>query len=43
MREFNPAYIVAGHCTGWRAMTALAKAFGDEKIVPLSIGKRFSF
>ena len=27
---------------GWRAITALAKVFGDDKLVPLSVGKRFS-
>lgn len=43
MLEFNPAYIVVGHCTGWRAITALANAFGEEKLVPLSVGKRFLF
>jgi len=41
--DFNPTHIAAGHCTGWRAMAALANAFGDEKLVPLAVGKRFSF
>ena len=43
MREFDLAVIAAGHCTGWRAMTALANTFGDGKLVPLSVGKRFTF
>jgi 7,8-dihydropterin-6-yl-methyl-4-(beta-D-ribofuranosyl)aminobenzene 5'-phosphate synthase len=43
MREFDLAVIAAGHCTGWRAMTALANSFGDGKLVPLSVGKRFTF
>ncbi|HKY94732.1 MAG TPA: hypothetical protein VJL84_05470, partial [Kiloniellales bacterium] len=43
MREFDLSVIAAGHCTGWRATTALANAFGDGKVVPLSVGKRFSF
>jgi len=43
MRAFDLAVIAAGHCTGWRALTALANAFGDGKLVPLSVGKRFSF
>ena len=42
MRTFDLAFIAAGHCTGWRAITALANAFGDDKLVPLSVGKRFS-
>lgn len=40
---FDIAVIAAGHCTGWRAMTALANAFGDRKLVPLAVGKRFAF
>jgi 7,8-dihydropterin-6-yl-methyl-4-(beta-D-ribofuranosyl)aminobenzene 5'-phosphate synthase len=43
MREFGLSVIAAGHCTGWRAMTALANAFGEHKLVPLAVGKRFSF
>jgi 7,8-dihydropterin-6-yl-methyl-4-(beta-D-ribofuranosyl)aminobenzene 5'-phosphate synthase len=43
LREFDLAVIAAGHCTGWRAMTALANAFGDRRLVPLSVGKRFKF
>jgi 7,8-dihydropterin-6-yl-methyl-4-(beta-D-ribofuranosyl)aminobenzene 5'-phosphate synthase len=43
MREFDLAVIAAGHCTGWRAITALANTFGDDKLVPLAVGKRFAF
>lgn len=43
LRTFDPSVIAAGHCTGWRAMTALANAFGDQRLVPLSVGKRFTF
>jgi 7,8-dihydropterin-6-yl-methyl-4-(beta-D-ribofuranosyl)aminobenzene 5'-phosphate synthase len=42
LREFDLPVIAAGHCTGWRAMTALANAFGDRCLVPLSVGKRFT-
>lgn len=38
---FDLAMIAAGHCTGWRAMAALFNAFGDERLVPLAVGKRF--
>jgi 7,8-dihydropterin-6-yl-methyl-4-(beta-D-ribofuranosyl)aminobenzene 5'-phosphate synthase len=41
LREFELAVIAAGHCTGWRAVTALANAFGDNTVVPLAVGKRF--
>jgi len=40
---FDLAVIAAGHCTGWRAVTALANEFGDKTLVPLAVGKRFSF
>lgn len=43
LREFDLAIIAAGHCTGWRAMTALNNAFSDRRLVPLSVGKRFTF
>jgi 7,8-dihydropterin-6-yl-methyl-4-(beta-D-ribofuranosyl)aminobenzene 5'-phosphate synthase len=43
MKEFQLATIAAGHCTGWRAMTALADAFGDKVLAPTAVGKRFIF
>ena len=43
MRDFALTVIAAGHCTGWRAVTALANEFGDKTLVPLAVGKRFSF
>lgn len=43
MRAFNLAVIAAGHCTGWRAVTALKNAFGDKCVAPLAVGKRYTF
>lgn len=43
MRAFDIPVIAVGHCTGWRAVNALANAFGVDRLVPLSVGKRFSF
>ncbi len=40
---FELTHIVAGHCTGWRATVAIANTFGDGVLVPLAVGKRFSF
>ncbi|MEZ5849715.1 MAG: MBL fold metallo-hydrolase [Hyphomicrobiaceae bacterium] len=40
---FGLTTIAAGHCTGWRAMGAMLNAFGDKTLVPLAVGKRFSF
>jgi len=31
----------SGHCTGWRALNAMAKVFGDE-LAPSAVGKRYS-
>lgn len=33
----------AGHCTGWRAVNALAQAFGLERMTPLAVGKRVTY
>ena len=43
LREFDLTTIAAGHCTGWRAMTALTNAFGDKIVTPTAVGKRFMF
>ncbi len=43
LKGFDLDVIAAGHCTGWRAMTALANEFGDKKLTPLAVGKRLSF
>ena len=42
LREFGIKAIAAGHCTGWRAMTALANAFPDT-LVPTAVGKQYTF
>ena len=43
MKPFAPATIAAGHCTGWRALAALAAAFGDAVVAPTAVGKRYAF
>ncbi|MCC7348869.1 MAG: MBL fold metallo-hydrolase [Variibacter sp.] len=43
LRGFGLKTIAAGHCTGWRAMTALANAFGDSVLAPSAVGKRYAF
>ena len=43
MAEFKLAQIAAGHCTGWRAIAALATAFGDKVLAPSAVGKRYMF
>ena len=41
LAAFDPALIAPGHCTGWRALTALVNAFG-ERVVPTAVGKTFT-
>jgi 7,8-dihydropterin-6-yl-methyl-4-(beta-D-ribofuranosyl)aminobenzene 5'-phosphate synthase len=43
MRDFGLDVIAPGHCTGWRAVSAFAQAFGEEKLAPLAVGKRITF
>ena len=40
---FGLKMIAAGHCTGWRALTALSRAFGDEIVAPMAVGKTYRF
>jgi hypothetical protein len=35
-RHFGLALIDSGHCTGWRAITALVNAYGDITVAPLA-------
>jgi 7,8-dihydropterin-6-yl-methyl-4-(beta-D-ribofuranosyl)aminobenzene 5'-phosphate synthase len=43
LADFDPCTIVPSHCTGWRALTALVNAFGEERVVPNAVGKRIVF
>jgi 7,8-dihydropterin-6-yl-methyl-4-(beta-D-ribofuranosyl)aminobenzene 5'-phosphate synthase len=40
LEQFNLSLIAGAHCTGWRAMGALATRFKD-RVVPSAVGKRF--
>jgi 7,8-dihydropterin-6-yl-methyl-4-(beta-D-ribofuranosyl)aminobenzene 5'-phosphate synthase len=42
LRAFKLEVIAAGHCTGWRALSALSAAFGDA-VVPSAVGKAYRF
>ena len=42
MHAFDLQVIAAAHCTGWRAVSALAAAFGDA-VAPSAVGKTFRF
>jgi 7,8-dihydropterin-6-yl-methyl-4-(beta-D-ribofuranosyl)aminobenzene 5'-phosphate synthase len=43
VKEFGLRVIAAGHCTGWRAVTALMNVFGDSIVDPSVVGKRYTF
>jgi 7,8-dihydropterin-6-yl-methyl-4-(beta-D-ribofuranosyl)aminobenzene 5'-phosphate synthase len=40
LKGFDLKLLAPGHCTGWRALTAMAKIYGDE-LVPSAVGKRY--
>ncbi len=40
LAAFDLKLIAPGHCTGWRALNALATAYGD-RVVPTAVGKTF--
>ena len=42
MRAFDLKSIAAAHCTGWRAVNALATAFGTA-VAPSAVGKTYRF
>jgi len=35
-------YIIPAHCTGWRAVNALERAYGETKVLPAAVGKVFN-
>jgi 7,8-dihydropterin-6-yl-methyl-4-(beta-D-ribofuranosyl)aminobenzene 5'-phosphate synthase len=38
---FGLELIIPAHCTGWRALNALERAYGEKVVVPSAVGKRF--
>ena len=40
LKRFGLGVLAPGHCTGWRAMSLMAREFGEE-LVPTAVGKRF--
>ena len=40
LKQFGLKLVAPGHCTGWRAISAMTKVFGDE-LVPSAVGKRY--
>lgn len=42
LQPFDIDHIIAGHCTGWRALHALASAYG-ERVSQSAVGTRYRF
>lgn len=40
LKTFDLKFLAPGHCTGWRALSEMAKVFGDE-LVPSAVGKTY--
>jgi 7,8-dihydropterin-6-yl-methyl-4-(beta-D-ribofuranosyl)aminobenzene 5'-phosphate synthase len=43
IQSFGLKYIIPGHCTGWRAVSAMAAVCSDDVLVPCAVGRKFSF
>jgi 7,8-dihydropterin-6-yl-methyl-4-(beta-D-ribofuranosyl)aminobenzene 5'-phosphate synthase len=41
LKSFGLKLLAPGHCTGWRALTAIAREFGNE-LVPSAVGKKYA-
>ena len=39
---FGLDLIIPAHCTGWRAVNALERAYGEAVVTPSAVGKQFS-
>lgn len=42
MKAFDLKMILAGHCTGWRAIFSLLTEFGEQVVDPLAVGTRLT-
>ena len=40
LKTFGLKLLAPGHCTGWRALSQMAREFGDE-LVPSAVGKKY--
>ncbi|MCC7080890.1 MAG: MBL fold metallo-hydrolase [Burkholderiales bacterium] len=43
LSAFSLRRIVPCHCTGWRALHALAQVYSEDVLVPAAVGRRFVF
>jgi 7,8-dihydropterin-6-yl-methyl-4-(beta-D-ribofuranosyl)aminobenzene 5'-phosphate synthase len=43
LKQFGLRQIMPAHCTGWRALHALLREFGESTVTPCAVGSRFEF
>ena len=43
LKPFALRQIMPAHCTGWRALYALLREFGESVVTPCAVGSRFTF
>jgi 7,8-dihydropterin-6-yl-methyl-4-(beta-D-ribofuranosyl)aminobenzene 5'-phosphate synthase len=43
LAAFGLKRVVPCHCTGWRAVHALASVYNDDVLVPAAVGRQFRF
>ena len=43
LQEFGLRGIAPAHCTGWRAVSALLQAFGEDVVAPCAVGKSYDY
>jgi 7,8-dihydropterin-6-yl-methyl-4-(beta-D-ribofuranosyl)aminobenzene 5'-phosphate synthase len=41
LAKLEPGLLIPGHCTGWRALSALGQRMGDQRVVPSAVGRRY--
>ncbi|HUJ86645.1 MAG TPA: MBL fold metallo-hydrolase [Burkholderiales bacterium] len=41
LKKLRLKLLAPGHCTGWRATSAMARTFGDRALAPSAVGKRY--
>ncbi len=43
LREFDLQTFIPGHCTGWRATHKLVETFGEDRVNPSAVARRYVF
>jgi len=43
MGTFGVDVFVPAHCTGWRAVNAMVREYGESGVMPCAVGKMYVF